>query len=94
MIEALSREVYDHATHTPAGEGDPEVAKTKLRLDRYIGARLVGPKNAEVCKYARSAIELAQAVKHSRTPTRTEAGIASDAVIALANLLRRLAEPS
>ena len=92
VMEALSRQVYDHAVHTPAGEAEPEVPKTKLRLDRYIEARLVGSENAELRKYARAAIELAQAVKHSGTPTRTEAGIAADAVIALANLLRRLAE--
>jgi hypothetical protein len=32
-------------------------------------------------------------VKHSGTPTQTEAGIAADAVIQLANMLRRLEEP-
>jgi len=34
----------------------------------------------------------AQHIKHSETPTRREAGIAADAVIQLANLLRRLDE--
>jgi len=32
-------------------------------------------------------------VKHRTTPTRRDAGIAADAVILLANILRRLAEP-
>jgi len=48
--------------------------------------------NAEMRKFARATIELAQAVKHSRTPTRTEAGILADAVVLLANMLRRLDE--
>lgn len=43
-------------------------------------------------KLARAAIELAEAVKHGRTPDRTKAGVAADAVILLANVLRRLDE--
>ena len=43
-------------------------------------------------KFARATIELAQAVKHSGAPTRTEAGVLADAVILLANMLRRLDE--
>lgn len=92
LLEALSRQVYDHARHTPAGEDEPPVAKTKLRLERFVEHRLSGSDNTELRKFARSAIELAQAVKHKGTPSRTEAGTAADAVIVLANLLRRLSE--
>jgi hypothetical protein len=92
LLEALSRQVYDHARHTPAGEDEPPVAKTKLRLERFVEERLPGADNAEMRKFARSAIELAQAIKHGGTPSRTEAGIAADAVIALANMFRRLSE--
>jgi len=92
LVEALSRKVYDHARHTPDGEPEPSVASTKLRLTRYVEARLPGADNVELRKFARSAIELAQAVKHSGAPTRTEAGILGDAVIILANMLRRLDE--
>jgi hypothetical protein len=90
LTEALSRKVYDHAKHGAAGELEPPVAKTKLRLERYVEEKLPGAANAEMRKFARAAIELAQAVKHSGTPTRTEAGMLSDAVIVLANMLRRL----
>jgi len=90
IMEALSRQVYDHARHTPAGEEEPPVASTKTRLDRYVRARLPGSASAEIRKFARATIELAQAVKHRGTPTRTEAGVLSDAVILLANMLRRL----
>lgn len=92
LLEALSRQVYDHARHTPAGEDEPPVAKTKLRLERFVEERLPGADNAEMRKFARSAIELAQAIKHGGTPSRTEAGIAADAVVVLANMLRRLSE--
>lgn len=92
VTEALSRKVYDHERHTPDGESEPPVAQTKARLDRYITVRLSGSENAQLRKFARATIELAQAVKHSGTPTRTEAGILADAVIVLANMLRRLDE--
>lgn len=92
LTEALSRKVYDHASHTPDGEAEPPVAKTKLRLERYVEARLPGKDNAEMRAFARSVINLSQAVKHGGAPTRTEAGIVADAVILLANMLRRFAE--
>lgn len=92
ITEALSRKVYDHASHTPDGEDEPPASQTKTRLDRYITAQLPGSNNAALRKFARASIELAQAVKHSGAPTRTEAGILADAVIALANMLRRLDE--
>jgi hypothetical protein len=92
ITEALSRKVYDHVEHTPDGEVEPSVSQTKLRLERYIQARLPGAGNAEMRKFARATIELAQAIKHRGTPTRAEAGILADAVIILANMLRRLDE--
>lgn len=92
ITEAMSREVYVHERHTPAGEEEPPVTKTKLRFDRYIDSQLPGSDNTELRKLARATIEMAQAVKHRGTPTRREAGLAADAVILLANMLRRLAE--
>jgi len=92
ITEALSRKVYNHASHGPEGEAEPAVQQTKTRLTRYVEARLPGSENAELRKFARASIELAQAVKHSGTPTRTGAGILADAVIMLANMLRRLDE--
>ena len=92
ITEALSRQVYNHAEHAPAGEETPPEGKTKLRLERYVVERLPRPDNAELRKLARASIEMAEAVKHRRAPTRTEAGVAADAVILLANMLRRLGE--
>lgn len=92
LTEVLSRKVYDHAIQGDEGSDEPPVQQTKTRLTRYIEARLPGRENQELRKFARASIELAQAVKHSGTPTRTEAGILADAVIMLANMLRRLDE--
>lgn len=92
VTEALSRHVYDPRRHLREGEEEPPVANTKQRLDRFVDDAAPGPDNAAIRKLARAVIELAQHVKHSTTPTRREAGIAADAVIQLANLLRRLEE--
>lgn len=92
VIEALSRTVYDAARHLRPGEAEPPVDKSKQRLERYIEDALPGKPNEELRGLARRVIALAHQVKHSETPTRTEAGIAADSVILLANMLRRLAE--
>ena len=92
ITEALSRQVYDHSKHTPEGEAEPPEGKTKVRLERYVEERLPGADSVEMRRLARAAIELAEAVKHGRAPTRTKAGVAADAVILLANLLRRIHE--
>ena len=93
VTEALSATVYDSSRHLRSEEEEPPVAKTKLRLERFIEDSAPGPDDAALRKLARAAIEYAQHVKHSETPTRREAGIAADAVIQLANMLRRLDEP-
>jgi hypothetical protein len=92
VTEALSRQVYDPERHMLEGEEEPPVANTKQRLERFVEDAAPGSDNAALRKLARSAIEFAQHVKHSTTPTRREAGIAADAVIQLASLLRRLHE--
>jgi hypothetical protein len=93
VTEALSRDVFSVDKHLRPGETEPPVANTKLRLDRFIDDTTVGPSNAALRKLARSAIEMAQTVKHSQTPNRREAGVAADVVILLSNILRRLDEP-
>lgn len=90
ILEALSAVAYHPSKHLQQGEQEPDVAKTKLRLDRVIEVGFPGPSNAELRAFARSTIVLAQAVKHNPTSSRLRAGIAADAVIQLANMLRRI----
>lgn len=93
VTETLSATAYDSEVHLRDGEVEPPVANTKQRLDRVVEDALPGSDNAALRRVGKAVIELAQQVKHSNTPTRREAGIAADAVIQLANFLRRLAEP-
>ncbi len=90
VIEAISVAAYDAARHLRPNESEPPVAKTKDRLDRIVEVELPGPENAELRKLARATIEAAQAIKHRTTPSRRDAGLAADATIMLANLIRRL----
>jgi hypothetical protein len=93
VTEALSETVYNPKKHLRDGEDEPPVAKTKMRLDRFVDDASSGPSNAAVRKLVKATVELAQEVKHSGGPTRRDAGIAADTVILLANMLRRLDEP-
>jgi hypothetical protein len=92
VTEALRRQAYDPERHLRGDEEEPPISNTKQRLGRFVEDAAPGTTAAALRKLARAAIEYAQHVKHSTTPTRREAGIAADAVIQLANLLRRLSE--
>lgn len=91
ILEALSAVVYVQDKHGEFGKPEPSVSSTKARFDRFVEIEVLGTENSYVRKLARAAIELAQAVKDRReTATRTDAGIAADSVILLANIFRRL----
>jgi hypothetical protein len=90
VLEAISAAAYEPARHLHLDESEPPVAKTKDRLDRVVEVELPDRENAELRKLARATIEAAQAIKHRTTPTRRDAGLAADATIMLANLMRRL----
>lgn len=93
VLEALSRQVYDPAVHLRPGETEPPVANTKQRIGRFIEDAATGSDNTSLRGLARGAIEFAQRVKHTPDGRRRDAGISADAVILLANILRRLDEP-
>lgn len=90
VLEAISRTVYDPSRHLRDGETEPSVDKTNMRIGRYIEDTLQGPANEDLRGLAKKAAALAHHVKHSPTATRRDAGIAADAVILLANIVRRL----
>lgn len=90
VTEALALAVFDAKRHWEGPEPVPAPSATKNRLDAFVNTEAPGPANAELRKLVRSTIEFAQAVKHRAEGTRRDAGIAADAVIMLANLLRRL----
>lgn len=94
VLEAISRTVYDPQTHLLPGEDEPPVDRTKQRIGRYVEVELSGKAHESLRGVVTKTIVLAHEIKHRETPGRREAGVAADAVILLANILRRLAEPS
>lgn len=92
ILESLGDVVYDPEKHLRDGETPPPRDKTKNRLDRFIEVTLPGAGNEELRKLAKATVETAHQVKHRATPNRQTAGIVSDAVILLANMLRRLTD--
>jgi hypothetical protein len=81
VLECLGEKVFDPDRYLPDGVETPPRAATKNRLEYVINVEVPGPSNDIFRKVARSTIELDQAVKHRKTPTRTEAAIACDATI-------------
>ena len=90
VLEALSEAAYDRGRHLFKGETEPPLAQTKNRLTRIIEVDGAREGSDEIVKLAKVTIELAQAVKHNPSGSRTRAGIAADAVIQLVNMVRRL----
>ena len=93
-LQVLGRFIFDPGRHLPDGEAEPGPDDAKRRITFYVDAltRHEGAALAEVRKLVAPSARLAEAVKHARSPTRVEAGIAADAAIQLVQLVRRLSE--
>lgn len=94
ILETLSSIIFDPAKHWPVDEPPPPVDKVKRRVDAYLAVRLPGPGNAELRALVRKASDLSHSMKHSHNADRTSTGITADAVILVANMLRRLHQPT
>lgn len=90
VLEELSRILYQPDMHCAPDEKPPAVDKTGIRIGAYIDNRLKGSRNEELRGVVKKASALSHKIKHSPTADRATAGIAADAVIMLANILRRL----
>lgn len=92
ILEAIGDAAFDTKRHLlPSETVAPPRDKTKDRLGRVVQSELSGSEFEEIRSLISAAITVAHRVKHKTTPTRREAGMAADAVILVANLVRRLA---
>jgi hypothetical protein len=66
--------------------------RIKVRFDAVVTHAPLDRANYRLRKRSCSSIEAAQGAKHSRTPTRRDAGIAADSIIMLVNRPRRLVD--
>lgn len=90
ILELLGDVAFDSVRYVPAEEEVPQRSNTKKRFDLIIDSEFQGSDNHHLRKLARATMEVAQQVKHQGTPSRRDAGIAADTVIALVNILRRI----
>lgn len=90
ILELLAERTFDPKVHLGPGAPLPTRDKTKDRFDAVIVHALPGSENERLRKLGRAVIEVAHEVKHRKTPTRRDAGVASDSVIMLVQVLRRL----
>ena len=92
VLEALSAVAYYPHRHLFEGETEPPVAQTKNRLGRVVAVDSEPEGSDELTRLAKATVELAQAVKHNPAGSRVRAAIAANAVIQLADIVRRLQE--
>lgn len=90
VLEAISATVFDPSKHLKPEEQVPAVDKSNIRIGAFIDKCLPGNANEEVRGLAKKASTMAHHVKHSPSGSRRDSGIIADAVILLANMLRRL----
>ena len=90
VLIRLGTLVYTDEIHASYGDEMPPTDASKMRLDRYVEQKLIGPTNASLRSLSRKIIEVSQATKHDLDGSRLRTAIATDAVIMLANLLRSI----
>lgn len=91
ILEAIGDAAFEPKKHLLPGETVvPPRDKTKDRLGRVVLVALSGSEAEEIRGLVNAAVKVAHRVKHKATPSRREAGMAADAVILVANLVRRL----
>ena len=93
LLDALSRTLYDPIHHLRDGEEEPPVDQSKKRLERVVEIATPGNSNEDLRKLIKAAIAYAHHVKHQTAPSRQGAGMAADATVLVAHLLRRLLGP-
>ncbi len=90
VLEAVGDAAFDPARHLLPGEtSSPPRDRTKDRLGRVVQVELAGADGEQIRGLVNASIVVAHQVKHRATPTRRDAGMAADATIVVANLLRR-----
>jgi hypothetical protein len=92
VLESIGDAAFDPRVHLKDGEQALPRDKTKERLGRVIETMLPGAESEDLRRLANASVSLAHRVKHRSTPTRRDAGMAADAVILMAHLIRRALE--
>src|SRR5262249_54561211 len=86
-LVALADAVHDPARHPPTDDKTPSKTDAKRRLDAYLAVELPGSGNEEARRYAKAAVDLANAVQHRQGATLRDAALAAEAANDVVNVV-------
>jgi hypothetical protein len=84
---SLAQAVYDKEQHQPLDRTEPSATDAKRMLEAYISVELHGGASEEMRKFARAALDLANALVHRRTATFRDAAMCVEATTGVINLI-------
>lgn len=84
---SLAQAVYDPARHPPVDGTVPSKTDAKRMLECYIAVELAGGPNEQVRHFAKSALDLANSLQHSRTATFRDAAACAEVTTCVVNLI-------
>lgn len=87
VLISLAQAVYDPSVHPTLDGEDASKTDAKRMLDTYIAAELRGDSNEYARKHARSALDLANNLQHTRTADFRRAAMCVEATTSVANVI-------
>ena len=87
-LVSLAQAVFQPDIHWRTSDQVPSATDSKRQLEAYLAVALPGASREETRSYARSAVQLADALTHKRSATQQDAQIA---VIAVESVIRLIA---
>ena len=90
ILEKLSEFTYSHRIHGLPNSDEPAASKTKIRLTSLIEHEFLSESKGELKRLVSSAIDLAQAIKHTPDPSETETMVLAETLVFLIAALERI----
>jgi hypothetical protein len=87
ILISLAQAVFDPQRHGPVADKKPSDTDAKRMLEAYISEELPGGGNEEARRYAKAAIDLANALQHRRTASFRDAAICAEATSSVVNMV-------
>ena len=91
LLVSIAQTAFDPDRHLPEGAKIPGRTDSKAMLDFFLESELKGSSNEEARRFARAAVQLADAVTHKRPARPFDAGVAAIATESVARLIGFLA---
>lgn len=84
---SLAQAVYVRDMHPPLDDIEPSQTDAKRMLEAYIAVELGGNANEAARRHAKSALDFANAIQHSRTASFRQAALCVEATTAVVNIV-------